>query len=496
MTQFKRVVIVGGGTAGWMAAAGLSKSLGRNLRIELIESDNIGTVGVGEATIPAIKNFHLLLELDEVEFMRAVHGTFKLGIEFENWGRLGEHYFHPFGPPGIDTWAAQFHHYWLKAKQQGDEARLGDYSRETSVARADKFNTGTEPKLNYAYHFDASLYAKFLRKFSEKLGVIRTEGKVVDVNSNDASGFIESVLLESGATIEGDLFIDCSGFRGLLIEQEMETGWEDWSHWLRCDSAVAVQTETVRSPAPYTLSTARSCGWQWKIPLQHRVGNGLVYCSSYMSDDEAKKTLLDNVSGKPLTEVRPIKFRTGRRRKQWNKNCIALGLASGFMEPLESTSIHLIYTSITRLIKLFPVNEIEQSEVDQFNRDVKIESEHIRDFIILHYHATQRADAPFWSDCREMDVPESLGHKMDLFKANGRVFREQDELFAERSWAAVMLGQGVQPNGYHPFVDNMTDKELHDAMANIRVSIARMIEQTSSHQDFIEQYCGSSSLRA
>ncbi|MFT5140229.1 MAG: tryptophan halogenase [Lysobacterales bacterium] len=496
MSKIKQIVIVGGGTAGWMAAAALSKTFGRNIEITLIESDAIATVGVGEATIPAIKNFHLLLELDEAEFMRAVHGTFKLGIEFENWGNLGEHYFHPFGPPGVDAWAAQFHHYWLKTRQQGVHSRLGDFSLETSMARAEKFAIKTDPAANYAYHFDAGLYAQFLRQFSEKLGVDRTEGKVVKVNSNPESGFIESVTLESGQSINGQLFIDCSGFRGLLIEQELKTGWEDWSHWLRCDSAAAVQTETVSAASPYTRSTARSCGWQWKIPLQHRVGNGLVYSSKYMSDEEAKKMLLDNIDGKPLADVRTLKFRTGRRLKQWNKNCIALGLASGFMEPLESTSIHLIQNSIIRLIKLFPVNEIIQSEVDQFNHDVKIENEYIRDFIILHYHATQRGDTPFWTDCRDMEIPETLAHKMRLFKANGRVFREQNELFAERSWAAVMLGQGLIPDGYHPFVDNLSDQELNDFMAQIRASVMKIVGQLPTHHEFVDQYCKAPGLRS
>lgn len=489
MSKINRVIIIGGGTAGWMAAAALSKTFGNKLQINLIESEAIGTVGVGEATIPAIKNFHLLLELDEAEFMRAVHGTFKLGIEFENWGQLGEHYFHPFGPPGVDSWAAQFYHYWLKSKQQGESARLGEYSLETSMARAEKFALKTEPEANYAYHFEAGRYARFLRQFSEPLGVCRTEGKVVKVNSNPDSGFIESVLLESGEVIEGDLFIDCSGFRGLLIEQELQTGWEDWSHWLPCDSAVAVQTRAVSPASPYTRSTARSCGWQWKIPLQNKVGNGLVYAAKHMSDEDAKKTLLDNITGETLNDVRTIKFRTGRRLKQWNKNCVALGLSSGFLEPLESTSIHLIQNSIIRLIKLFPVDEINQSEVDQFNHDVKVEIEYIRDFIILHYHATQRADTAFWNQCREMSVPKTLAHKINLFKANGRIFREQNELFAERSWAAVMLGQGIVPSGYHPFVDQLSDKELKNFMTQIRSSVHNIVTQLPAHHHFVEHFC-------
>jgi tryptophan halogenase len=489
MTRFKRVVIVGGGTAGWMAAAALSKSFGHNIDISLIESDQIGTVGVGEATIPAIKNFHLLLELDEAEFLRAVNGTFKLGIEFENWGHLGENYFHPFGPPGVDAWAAQFHHYWLKARQHGEKADLGQFSLETSMAKADKFTNNSQPKANYAYHFDASLYAQLLRRFSEKLGVRRTEGMVVDVNTHAETGFIESVTLESGQSIEADFFIDCSGFRGLLIEQVLKTGWEDWSHWLQSDRAVAVQTETSAPASPYTRSTARSCGWQWKIPLQNRVGNGLVYCSQYMSDDEASKLLLDNLDGRPLTDIRPIRFKTGRRLKQWNKNCLALGLASGFMEPLESTSIHLIQNSIIRFIKLFPGNSIEPTEVEQFNRETKTEVENIRDFIILHYHVTERSDSEYWKGCREMAVPESLTHKINLFKASGKVFRDNNELFAERSWAAVMLGQGIEPETWHPFIDNLSDEQLRTFMNEVKSNVGNIVSKSPSHLDFLNRYC-------
>ena len=431
-----------------------------------------------------------MLELDEAAFLRAVNGTYKLGIEFENWGRLGERYFHPFSGHGTDTWAAQFHHYWVKAQHQGEKAELDEFSLEAIMARANKFGQAGDRKAAYAYHFDAGLYAKLLRGISEKLGVRRTEGKVVSVNTDPESGFIGSVALESGDTIGGDLFIDCSGFRGLLIEQTLETGWEDWSHWLRSDSAIAVQTESVSPPAPYTRATARGCGWQWKIPLQNRVGNGLVYSSRYLSDDEARKTLLDNLDGKPITEPRPIRFRTGRRLKQWNKNCVALGLASGFLEPLESTSIHLIQNNIIRLIKLFPAEGIEQAEIDQFNREVKAEIEHIRDFIILHYHVTQRGDTQFWTDCREMDIPETLAHKLRLFRAGGKIFRDNNELFSEVSWVAVMAGQGMRPATWHPFVDNMSDQELKGLMTHVRSSISRLVGQQPAHQQFIQQRCG------
>ncbi|MGB5581350.1 MAG: tryptophan halogenase family protein [Woeseia sp.] len=489
MSKINKIIIVGGGTAGWMAAAAFSKSFGKNLHIELIESDEIGTVGVGEATIPPIKNFHLLLELDEAEFLRAVNGTYKLGIQFVNWGQLGETYFHPFSGHGVDTWAAQFHHFWVKARQHGETASLDDFSLEALMSGADKFGKEGVRKAAYAYHFDAGLYARLLRGISEKAGVKRTEGKVVDVRTHSATGFIESVTLESGATVSGDLFIDCSGFRGLLIEQTLKTGWEDWSNWLHSDRAIAVQTELVAPPSPYTRSTARSCGWQWKIPLQNRVGNGLVFCSSYMSDDEARKSLLDNLDGKPITEPRVIRFTTGRRLKQWNKNCVALGLASGFLEPLESTSIHLIQNNIIRLIKLFPSNGIEQSEVDQFNREVKTEIEFIRDFIIAHYHVTRRADTAYWKDCREMAVPDTLAHKLELFQQGGKIFRDNNELFTEPSWVAVLIGQGLLPASYHPFVDNMSDGELKEHMARVRSSLTQLVKQQPTHQEFIQRYC-------
>jgi len=485
----KKIVIVGGGTAGWMAAAAFSKSFGQTLSIKLIESDEIGTVGVGEATIPPIRNFHLLLELSEADFMRAVNGTYKLGIEFENWGNLGERYFHPFSGHGVDTWAAQFHHYWRRAREQGDDVPLDTFSLEAMMARAGRFGREGERKAAYAYHFDAGHYARMLRDISVGLGVQRIEGKVVDVTTNSGSGFIESVTLASGANIDGDFFIDCSGFRGLLIEQTLKTGWEDWSHWLRNDRAIAVQTEPATPPAPYTRATARSAGWQWRIPLQNRVGNGLVFSSRFMSEDEAHKTLLDNLDGRPINEPRTIRFGTGRRLKQWNKNCAALGLASGFLEPLESTSIHLIQNSIIRLIKLFPSAGVEATEVEQFNREVKTEIEYIRDFIIAHYHVTQRADTPYWDECREMAIPDSLAHKLDLFKAGGKIFRDNNELFSEPSWVAVLVGQGLMPVGYHPYVDTMSDKELTDMMARVKSAIATLAGQQPMHKEYIDQHC-------
>ena len=488
MSRVRRVVIVGGGTAGWMAASGLAKSLGGTIDITLVESDDIGTVGVGEAVIPLIKSFHALLELDEKEFIHAVNGTYKLGIEFENWGRLGESYFHPFGTPGVEAWAAQFHHYWLKACRQGETHALRNFSLEAMMAQAGRFTLDSDPQPQYAYHFDASLYAKLLRKIAEAHGVKRVEGKVVDVNVHGESGFIQTVKLESGEQIVGDLFIDCSGFRSLLIQQALNTEWEDWSHWLRNDSAVAVQTDSVSPPAPYTRSTARTSGWQWNIPLQNRVGNGLVYSSDYISDDEAKRSLLNNIEGAPINEPRIIKFRTGRRAQQWVKNCVAVGLSSGFLEPLESTSIHLIQNSVLRLVRMFPAMEIDPAEVRQFNNETTAEIENIRNFIILHYKVTQRSDSKYWVDCREMSIPDSLAHKIALFESNARVVRENNEMFRERSWAAVMLGQGLEPGGYHPFVDNLDDKQLHGLMAEIRTNVGRIVDASPSQQEFLARF--------
>ncbi|MGM0658118.1 MAG: tryptophan halogenase family protein [Pseudomonadota bacterium] len=491
MSNIRKVVIVGGGTAGWMAAAALAKTFGRALDVTLIESDAIGTVGVGEATIPPIRNFNLLLELDEADFLRQVNGTFKLGIEFENWGALGERYFHPFAPHGVDHWAAQFHHYWLRARQLGETAALDDFSLEAALARANRFGNTDGRKPNYAYHFDAAGYAALLRGLGEQMGVTRREGKVVEVVQHPESGFIESVILEDGTAVPGELFIDCSGFRGLLIEQALGTGWEDWSHWLRSDRAIAVQTESTGPASPYTRSTARRCGWQWKIPLQHRVGNGLVYCSDYMDEDAAAKTLLDNVEGQPITDPRTLRFRTGRRLKQWNRNCVALGLASGFLEPLESTSIHLIQNSIIRLIKMFPRERIEPAEVAQYNREVKAEIESIRDFIILHYHANRRTDADYWIDCREMEVPESLRHRIELFSRKGHVFREGDELFSEVSWTAVLVGQSVLPQSYHPVVDTLDEGQLKALISRAGTDIAERVRNVPAHDRFLTQYCQS-----
>jgi tryptophan 7-halogenase len=487
-TEVKKVVIAGGGTAGWMAAAALSKVLGKNLEICLVESDEIGTVGVGEATIPTLLFFNQLLGLKEKDFLLATHGTFKLGIKFENWRTPGTDYIHAFGTTGKDYWAAGFHNFWLKGVATGIEQGFGDYCLERKAAEAGKFAHLPNKGLSYAYHLDATAYGQFLRQFSEALGVSRVEGKIASVHTDDSSGFITSLALESGQSVTGDLFIDCTGFRGLLIEQTLHSGYEDWSHWLPCDRALPVQTRSTGNPDPYTRAIAHSAGWRWRIPLQHRVGNGLVYCSKYMSDDEATSLLLGSIDGEPRTEPRVIRFQTGRRMQQWNKNCIAVGLSSGFMEPLESTSIHLIQQSILRLIKMFPKHGVKQVDIDEFNRQTNKNFENIRDFIILHYHATERDDTAFWRHCRSMEIPESLVARLKLFRETGRLFLENYELFID-SWLQVMIGQGVVPQEYHAIVDAMEEQELKGFLGKIRSDIDATVAKMPSHQDYLEKYC-------
>lgn len=486
----RRVVIAGGGTAGWMAAAGISKVLGRALDIELIESDDIGTVGVGEATIPTLLNFHQLLEIDEREFMAATEATFKLGISFENWRDCGEDYIHSFGNTGIDHWTAGFQHFWHKGRERGLAADYGEYCLELKAAQANRFAHLPKNGMNYAYHLDASRYAKYLRSFAEGFGVTRIEAKIASVERDPASGDIAALLLDSGRRIEGDLFIDCTGFRALLIGQAMGQPYQDWSHWLLADSAVAVQTASQRSAVPYTRSIAHGAGWQWQIPLQHRVGNGMVYASAYVDDDSARATLLANIDGDRLTEPRVIRFKPGQRARTWSGNCVALGLASGFLEPIESTSIHLIQRGIVRLMQLFPTDGIFQSDIDEYNRQTAAEIEHIRDFIILHYHVTRRRDTPFWRDCAAMTVPPSLRQRIDLFADSGRVFRVPYELFAENSWIQVMLGQGLQPLQHHPSADLMGDEELRGFLDNIRGGVERTVAQLPAHEDYLKRYCG------
>lgn len=485
----KRVVIAGGGTAGWMAAAAVSKILGRSLDIKLIESDEISTVGVGEATIPTLLTFHQLLDINEQQFMAATNATFKLGIRFENWRDRGQDYIHSFGLTGTDHWTAGFQHFWLKGRERGLAGDYGDYCLELKAAQEDRFAHLPRGGMNYAFHLDAGLYAKFLRKFSEGFGVQRLEGKIVEVRSDAESGYIRALKLASGEEVEGDLFIDCTGFRGLLIEKTLNVGFEDWSHWLFCDSAVAAQTESLGPAIPYTRSIAHGAGWQWRIPLQHRVGNGLVYSSRHLQDEQAIEALLGNIEGEVRTTPRVIKFRPGQRLQTWSKNCVALGLSSGFLEPLESTSIHLIQRGIIRLMQMFPGQGICPSDVAEYNRQTRDEIEHIRDFIVLHYYVTERQDTPFWRACRDLDIPPSLRHRIDLFRETGRVFRAPNELFAENSWIQVMLGQGITPERHHPVADLMGDTELSGFLNGIRASVDQAVRQLPKHQDYIERYC-------
>jgi tryptophan halogenase len=494
--KLRNIVIVGGGTAGWMAAATFAKFLKNDYcRIRLVESEEIGTVGVGEATIPQINIFNRMLAIDENEFIRETQATFKLGIEFVDWTRIGHRYIHPFGPYGISMEGVSFHSYWLKLRELEPDSDLGDYSLQAVACRQGKFmrpiNAGNSPlsKIAYAFHFDAHLYARYLRKYAEQRGVERTEGKIVEVKQRGEDGHIEAVVLENGTRVEGDFFIDCSGFRGLLIEQTLKTGYEDWTRYLPCNRAVAVPCESGGEFTPYTRSTARPAGWQWRIPLQHRIGNGYVYSSEHLSDDEAAATLLANLDGPARASPRLLRFVAGRRRSFWNKNCVALGLASGFLEPLESTSIHLVQSGIAHLMTLFPDRHFSQAEVERYNRVMTWEYERIRDFIVLHYKATERNDTPFWDYCRTMEIPEFLQQKFDIFLDRGRIFRENDELFNDTSWFAVMVGQNLRPRGYDPLVDVLTDDDLRSRMAHIKETIMKSAATMPSHREFIEKNC-------
>jgi tryptophan halogenase len=493
----KNVVIVGGGTAGWMAACALAKTFGNRYQFRLIESEEIGIVGVGEATVPHLSFFNKLLEIDEAVFVRETQGTFKLGIEFVDWGHIGERYVHGFGQLGFDLGSMPFHQYWLRARAAGRADDLGAYSLNTVAAPRNKFmvSPSDAPKntpladIAYAYHFDAGLYARYLRRYAEQRGVIRTEGKITETRLRGTDGFVESVVMESGEVIDGDLFIDCSGFRGLLIEQTLKTGYDDWTHWLPCDRALAVPCAKVGPPTPYTRSTARSAGWQWRIPLQHRTGNGLVYSSRFISDDEAESTLLANLDGAPLAQPRRITFTTGKRKKIWNKNVLAIGLAGGFIEPLESTSIFLIQSAIGRLIQLFPTDSITPVLIDRYNAQATFEMERIRDFIILHYHATQRNDSPFWDYCRTMEIPEPLADTMKLFKDSGRYFRNAEEMFGQASWVEVMIGQGIMPAGHHPMIDQMPPEDLYRFVAHVKDVVHNCVDAMPMHQQFIDRHC-------
>ncbi len=487
--KIKKVVIAGGGTAGWMTAAALTKLIGKNLEVVLVESYAIGPIGVGEATIPPLKTFHQLLKIDEAEFMAETQATFKLGIQFENWRNVGEDYFHAFGVTGQNCWAAGFQHFWKKGLDEGVSDNFSAYCLEAAAAKEDKFSLNSKSVINYAYHLDAIKYAKFLRKYSEKLGATRIEGKIEKANLNEL-GYIESLSLESGQIIDGDFFIDCTGQAALLIEKALHTGYEDWGHWLACDSAVAVQTATDGKNKPYTRSIAFEHGWQWRIPLQTRMGNGIVYSSHYMSADEAEEKLLSDVDGEVLTKPLHVKYNIGQRRQHWNKNCVAIGLSSGFIEPLESTAIHLIFTGILKFLQLFPGDGVKENDIYQYNKQRKFEADRIRDFIILHYAVTNRNDSELWKHCQNLSIPSSLKQKIDLFKRTGHVFPEGDELFVD-SWQQVMIGQGLVPDTYHKVVDEMPEGKLEQFLSSIKNKIDSDVAAMIDSNDFISKYCPS-----
>lgn len=499
IAPIRDIVIVGGGTAGWMTAAAYSKLLGAHYNIRLIESDEIATIGVGEATIPMIKVFNAALELDENEFLRKTQGTFKLGIEFVNWGKIGDSYIHGFGEIGRDLGPVSCYQYWLKMRQAGEAPDLSHYSINTMAPKYAKFvrsmaDMAESPlgQINNAFHFDAGLYAQYLRTFAEARGVVRTEGKIVDTQLRESDGFIETLVLESGERVAGDFFVDCSGTRALLIGQALKVPFDDWSHWLPCDRALAVPCESVQPLLPYTRARAHSAGWQWRIPLQHRIGNGHVYSSRFMSQDEATSILMNNLDGKALAEPRYIPFTPGRRKETWHKNCVAVGLSSGFFEPIESTNIHLIQTAISRSVILFPNSGFNPADIAEYNQQTQFEYERIRDFVILHYKATQRDDSAFWNHCRNMEIPDTLQHRIDLFGSNGRVYRQGTELFGDVSWVQVMYGQGIRPQSYNPLVDLRSKDEIKAFLGDIQTVIGKCVEVMPTHAEYIAKHCAAS----
>lgn len=493
----KNVVIIGGGTAGWMTAAALSSTLSRDhVDVHLVESEAIGIVGVGEATLPHLRHFNRIIGIDEAEFMAATQATFKLGIEFVDWGQVGDRYIHPFGAYGVDRNGIGFHHLWRKFMDEPETGPIGDYSLPVVAAQKARFDVPSEDPRSvastygYAYQFDATRYAPFLRAHSEKRGARRTEGRVTSVERDPDSGDIIAVRLEDGQRICGDLFIDCSGFRGLLIEEALETGYEEWTEWLPCDRAIAVQCESTGPLLPYTRASADQAGWRWRIPLQHRVGNGHVYSSAFQDEESARQRLLDTLEGAPLGDPRTLRFTTGKRRRMWNHNCIAVGLAGGFLEPLESTSIYLVQAAITNLVELLPPDGDFAAERDEYNRILDNEFLRVRDFLILHYHATTRSDSAFWDHVRTMDIPDSLQEKMELFRRAGRVAEYHQGLFLEASWLAVFLGQGVIPDAWDQRLEQVDEAGLREALTGIRQAVQSAAGAMPDHAEFLAKHCG------
>ncbi len=492
----RSIVIVGGGTAGWMTAVSLVKFFkASNVRVRLIESEQIGTIGVGEATIPPIMHFIRAAGIDENDLVRKTQSTFKLGIEFKDWTRVGHRYIHPFGHTGFDVGPVAFSAYWLKAFREGKASRLDEYSLEATAAYAAKFmrpvqaaNSPLE-KITYALHFDASLFARYLRAIAEACGVERTEGKVQAVALQPDNGFIRALTLESGEQIEADLYIDCSGFRGLLIEGALHSGYENWNHWLPCDRAVAVPCQRTEALSSYTRVTAKAAGWQWRIPLQHRIGNGYVYGSNFIGDEQARDELLSSIEGKAFAEPLKLQFATGRRKLFWNKNCVAIGLSAGFLEPLESTSIHFIQRGIALLLSYFPDRHFSTADIDRYNKIVAGEYERVRDFLVLHYSCTERDDSEIWRYCRSIEKPDSLRERIELFQSFGRLIREDNELFPMQSWLYVMVGQSIMPQHDDPLVSILDPRQLMDNLSNIRSVVRQCAAAMPKHEDFISQNC-------
>lgn len=487
-TSLQSLVILGGGTAGWMTAAALAR-FAPHLAVTLVESEAIGTVGVGEATIPQIHLYNAALGLDEAEFLRETKGSFKLGIEFAGWTRPGESYMHAFGAIGRSVGLLPFQHYWLRAKQLGFAKPLIRYSANELAARTMRVQHGRtqpgQPELPYAYHFDAALYAAFLRRYAEARGVTRVEGKVAHVERDGESGDIAALVLEGGARIAGDFFIDCSGFRGLLIEGELAAGYEDWTHWLPCDRALAVPCASGGDFTPYTRSTARAAGWQWRIPLQHRIGNGYVYSSAHISDDEAAATLLASLDGAPEGDPRPLRFVTGMRRRHWVRNCLAIGLSAGFLEPLESTSIHLAQSAISRFLAVLPTGAPNPAMLDWFNAQAEFEWSRVRDFIILHYWANDRRGEAFWDERRFADLPETLRAKIAQWQATGFIHREHEELFTEVGWFQVFAGQEVAAQGYNPLADALPEADLRALLDGTEAALVEQVRSLPRHIDVL-----------
>ncbi len=498
-SAIRKIAIIGGGSAGWMTASALSNALQGSCEITLIESEEIGTIGVGEATIPPVKYFNAQLGIEEAEFMRETNATFKLGIEFIDWSKCGKSYFHPFGQYGAEFDQTPFYQYWMREAINGNTAPdIDEFSMAWAASANGKFQHPEKDKrkiqstFDYAYHFDANLYARYLRGYSQKRGVQRIEGKVGNVSLAPENGFIQSVSMDDGRIIEADLFIDCTGFYGVLIEQSLETGYEDWSHWLPCNRAVAVPCENASEQLlPYTKSSANRAGWRWRIPLQHRIGNGVVYCSEFMGSSEAEQSLLENLDAEPLQDPRHLKFVTGRRKKFWNKNCVAIGLAAGFMEPLESTSLHLIQYGIMRLLALFPDNNFSPMLEQEYNALTSAEYERIRDFLILHYKATEREDSEFWKYCKNMQVPDRLAYKIDQFRSNGILSSDERELFHNPSWIAVYLGQGVFPQRVPALANYRSKVPVNERLGQIRIAMKEAVEAMPDHRAYVDNYCKS-----